>query len=53
MRIKNMEYYQKCHAKGTLTSFTFGYFLHDDIVETYFVINLMNQSKDFTDTTIP
>ena len=36
-----------------LKSFTFGYFLHDDIVETYFGINSISQSKDFIGTTIP
>ena len=27
---------------------TFGYFCHDDIIESYFSINAKNQSKDFT-----
>ena len=30
---------------------TFGYFWHDDIVESYFSINAKNQSKDFTHIT--
>ena len=34
-------------------SYTFGYFLHDDTLETYFGINSINQLKDFTGTTIP
>ena len=40
---------QRAHLK----SYTFGYFIHDDIVETCFGINSINQSKDFTGTTIP
>ena len=36
-----------------LKSYTFGYFLHDDIVQTCFAINSINQSNDFTGTTIP
>ena len=32
---------------------TFGYFRHDDIIESYFSINAKNQSKDFTGITIP
>ena len=32
---------------------TFGYFWHDDIIESYFGINATNQSKDFTGITIP
>ena len=39
--------------RGHLKSYTFGYFFHDDIVETYFGINSINQSKDFTGTIIP
>ena len=31
----------------------FGYFWHDDIMESYFSINATNQSKDFTGITIP
>ena len=34
-----------------LVSYTFGYFLHNDMVKTYFGINSINQSKDFTGTT--
>ena len=40
---------QRAHLK----SYTFGYFFHDHIVETYFGINSINQSKDFTGTIIP
>ena len=40
---------QRAHHR----SYTFEYFLHDDIVETYFGINYINQSKDLTGTTIP
>ena len=32
---------------------TFGYFWHDDIIESYFSINATNQSKDFTGITFP
>ena len=40
---------QRVHLK----SYTFACFLHDDVVETYFGINSINQSKDFTGTTTP
>ena len=36
-----------------LKSYTFGYILHNDIVQTCFAINSINQSNDFTGTTIP
>ena len=32
---------------------TFGYFWHDDIIESYFSINTANQSKNFTGISIP
>ena len=40
---------QRAHLKW----YTFEYFSHDDIVETYFGINSINQSKDLTGTAIP
>ena len=39
--------------RTNLKSYTFGYFLHDDIAEICFGINSMNQSKDFIGATIP
>ena len=39
--------------RAHLVSYTFGYFLHNDIIKTYFGINSINQSKDFTGTTTP
>ena len=51
--LKIWNFTTKTMQRAHLKSCTFGYFLYDDIIETYFGVNSINQSKDFTGTTIP
>ena len=44
---------QTADDKTNFRAATFGYFWHDDIIESYFSIKAKNQSNDFTGITIP
>ena len=51
--LKIWNFTTKTMQRAHLKSCTFGYFLYDDIIETYFGVNSINQSNDITGTTIP
>ena len=44
---------QSTDDRANFRAATFGYFWHDDILESYFGVNAKNQSKNFTGITIP